>query len=233
MWLRRGAAPGAFECAARLNASLDFERFVLARLPSPPATILEIGCGAGDLARALAAAGHSVTAIDPDAPGGALFRQVSLEEFDEPGPFAAVVASRSLHHVPDLDVAVEKIDSLLVRGGLVVLDDYAKERFDRKTAVWYYEHRQTIAAGDGPEAPVSVDECIREWEHDDSHIHGLAEMKTALDRRLGEQFFAWVPYLWRDLEGAASMVDEQAAIDSGTITALGFRYVGEAPSASA
>ena len=58
-------------------------------------------------------------------------------------------------------------------------------------------------------------------------------MKTALDRRLGEQFFAWVPYLWRDLEGAASMADEQAAIDSGTITAMGFRYVGEAPSASA
>jgi len=158
---------------------------------------------------------------------------VTFEEFDSPGLFTAVVASCSLHHVPDLDVAVEKIDSLLVRGGLLVLDDYAKERFDRKTAAWYYEHRQTIAAGDGPEAPVSVDECIREWEHDDSHIHGLAEMKTALDRRLSEQYFAWVPYLWRDLEGAASMADEQAAIGAGTIAAMGFRYVGEAPFASA
>lgn len=207
---------------------MEFDSFVLARIPSQ-ARILEVGCGAGDLARALAAAGHSVTAIDPDAPEGALFRQVSLEEFDEAGPFEAVVASRSLHHVPDLDAAVEKLDSLLVRGGLVLLDDYAKERFDGRTAAWYYEHRRTIAVGGGPEAPSSVEECVREWEVDDSHIHGQAEMKAALDRRFREQFLAWVPYLWRDLEGAASMAAEQAAIDAGTIAATGFRYVGEAP----
>jgi SAM-dependent methyltransferase len=206
---------------------LEFESFVLAQLP-PQARILEVGCGAGDLARGLAAAGHSVTAIDPDAPEGPLFRRVSLEDFDEPGPFVAVVASRSLHHVPDLVAAVEKIDSLLLRGGLVVLDDYAKERFDRGTAAWYYEHRQTIAAGGGPEAPTSLEVCVREWEFDDSHIHGRAEMKAALDRRFREQFFAWVPYLWRDLEGAASLAGEQAAIDAGVIAATGFRYVGEA-----
>jgi SAM-dependent methyltransferase len=207
---------------------LEFESFVLAQLP-PQARVLEVGCGAGDLARALAAAGHSVTAIDPDAPEGPLFRQVSLEDFDEPGPFVAVVASHSLHHVRDLDVAVQKIDSLLVRGGLVVLDDYAKERFDRRAAAWYYEHRRTIAAGGGREAPASLEECGREWEVDDSHIHGFEVMKAALDRRFREQLFAWAPYLWRGLEGAASFADEQAAIDAGAIAALGFRYVGEAP----
>ena len=207
---------------------MSFESVVLTHVPAPPAKILEVGCGSGDLARSLAAAGHSVIAIDPDAPEGPLFRQVSLEEFDERGPFDAVVASRSLHHVPDLDLAVQKIDSLLVRGGLVVLDDYAKERFDRKTAAWYYEQRETIAAGDGPEAPASLEECVREWEVDDSHIHGYSKMRAELDRRFQERAFAWVPYLWRDLEGAASMADEQAAIDSGTITATGFRYVGEA-----
>jgi len=208
---------------------LDFESFVLGRVPPPPARILEVGCGAGDLARGLAAAGHEVTAIDPDAPEGSIFRRVSLEEFAEPGPFEAVVASRSLHHVPDLDVAVEKIDSLLVRGGLVLLDDYAKERFDRKTAAWYFEHRRTIAAADGPEAPASLEECIAEWEEDDAHIHGEVEMKAALDHRFRQQYLAWVPYLWRDLEGAASFADEQAAIDAGIIAAMGFRYVGEAP----
>jgi SAM-dependent methyltransferase len=207
---------------------LDFESFVLEQLP-PRARILEVGCGRGELAASLAAAGHSVTAIDPDAPEGPLFRQVSLEEFDEPGPFVGVVASRSFHHVPDLDAAVQKIDSLLVRGGLVLLDDYAKERFDARTAAWYYGHRLTIAAGDGPEAPDSPEDCIREWEADDSHIHGLEAMKAALDRRFRQQFFAWAPYLWRDLEGAASFADEQAAIDAGEISALGFRYVGEAP----
>jgi 2-polyprenyl-3-methyl-5-hydroxy-6-metoxy-1,4-benzoquinol methylase len=202
--------------------------FVRAHVRPPPARILEIGCGAGELARALAGVGYSVTAIDPDAPEGPLFRRVSLEEFDEPGPFDAVVASRSFHHIPDLTVAVEKIDSLLVRGGLVFLDDYAKELFDRKTARWYYEHRRTIAARGGPEAPTSLEECIVEWEHDDAHIHSQVEMKAALDRRFRERLVASVPYLWRDLEGAASLADEQAAIDAGTIAATGFRYVGEA-----
>jgi SAM-dependent methyltransferase len=208
---------------------VDFESFVLARVPPPPARILEVGCGPGDLARGLAAAGHEVTAIDPDAPEGSIFRQVSLEEFDEPGPFEAVVASRSLHHVSDLDAAVEKIDSLLVRGGLVLLDDYAKERFDGRTAAWYFEQRRTIAANDGPEAPASLEECIAEWERDDAHIHGQVEMKAALDRRFRQQYLAWVPYLWRDLEEAATFADERSAIDAGIIAAMGFRYVGEAP----
>jgi SAM-dependent methyltransferase len=204
----------------------DFESFVLEWIPSS-ARILEVGCGSGDLARALAAGGHSVTAIDPDAPEGPLFRQVTLEEFDESGPFAAVVAGRSLHPVPDLAVAVEKIDSLLTRRGLIVLDDYAKERFDLRTAAWYYEHRKTIAAAGGPDAPDSLDECLREWEADDAHIHGYGAMRRELDERFDERACAWVPYLYRDLEGAASMADEQAAIDAGTIAATGFRYVGE------
>ena len=37
----------------------------------------------------------------------------------------------------------------------------------------------------------------------------------------------------RDLEGAASLADEQAAIDAGKIAAMGFRYVGEAQLESA
>ena len=169
-----------------------------------------------------------MTAIDPDAPEGPLFRRVSLEDFDEPGPFVAVVASSSFHHLPDLDAAVEKIDSLLLRGGLVVLDEYAKERFDRETAAWYYERAHPIAGGHGHEVPDSLEECIREWERKDSQIHGQAEMKAALDRRFREQAFTWVPYLWRFFEGAVSFADEQAAIDAGVIAATGFRYVGEA-----
>jgi SAM-dependent methyltransferase len=207
---------------------LDFERFVLTQIPTQ-GRILEVGCGAGDLARALDAAGHSVTAIDPDAPEGALFRQVSLETFAEPGPFDAVVASRSLHHVPDLDVAVEKAASLLAPGGLIMLDDYAKERFDLKTAAWYFERRKEVAAAGGPEAPESCEACVAEWEVDDSHIHGYNEMRTELDRHFAERVFAWVPYLYRDLEEASSLGDEQAAIDAGTIEATGFRYVGQAP----
>jgi SAM-dependent methyltransferase len=206
---------------------VDLESFVLAHLPPRQARILEVGCGAGGLARALARAGHDVTAIDPEAPEGPIFRRVTLEAFVEPGPFDAVVASVSLHHVDDLADALDKIAGLLRPEGVLVLSEYAKERFDRATAEWYYEQRRALAASGGKAAPGSLDECIRGSEEDDAEIHGYAAMRAELDRRFRERFFSWVPYLYRDLEGICSEALEQALIDAGTIRATGFRYVGE------
>jgi SAM-dependent methyltransferase len=91
---------------------MDFTEFVLSQLP-PPARVLELGCGAGRLAHALAAAGYDVLAIDPVAPEGALFRRVTLEELEDPGPFDAVVAQRSLHHLHDLGAALDRVHALL------------------------------------------------------------------------------------------------------------------------
>jgi len=39
------------------------EEFVLGRIGDPPARVLEVGCGEGELARVLDRAGHRVTAI--------------------------------------------------------------------------------------------------------------------------------------------------------------------------
>src|SRR5919197_4338609 len=99
--------------------------FVHAHLPSPPARVLEVGCGRGDLARALARAGHRVVAIDPHAPPGELFRTTTLEDFADPDPFDAVVASRSLHHVADLPAALDKIARLLRLHGRLILNEHA------------------------------------------------------------------------------------------------------------
>ena len=46
------------------------EEFVLDQVGLPPDRVLEVGCGEGELAHALARAGYSVTAIDPQAPEG-------------------------------------------------------------------------------------------------------------------------------------------------------------------
>ncbi len=184
--------------------------------------MLEIGCGAGDLAYGLAAAGYDVTAIDPEAPEGALFRRIRLEEFDEPALFDAVVAQVSLHHIEDLRAAVDKIADLLRPSGLLVLDEFARDRLDGATARWYYEQRQALE-------PVGVDfeEWLRSWQAAHADIHASAKIRREVARRFAERFFAWGPYLYRYHLAESVEPLERRLIETGAIEATGFRYVGK------
>ena len=197
--------------------------FVAEQLPSAPARVLEVGCGRGHLARAIAESGYEVLAIDPDAPAGDLFQAVTLEQFADPGPFDAVVASLALHHVADLPGALDKIVSLLRPTGSLIVNEHAVDRLDEPTARWYLEKRAVIR----PDAPRSLEQCLHEWEEDHAGLHGYAAMRKELDRRFTERFFAWMPYLYGELAGAVTDLEERALIDAGAIQATGFRYVGE------
>jgi SAM-dependent methyltransferase len=201
-----------------VSAILDgvgFADFVLSQLDRTPARVLEIGCGDGQAALTLAANGHEVTAIDPVAPEGLIFERVTLEEFVPSAPFDAVVASRSLHHVPDLELAVDKIAQL---APLLVIEEFAWDRFDERTADWY------LAQLDGPSK--SIQQCLRDWNEEHDGLHGYETLRTEFDRRFREQFFAWRPYLHRYPGVRADQTSEQAMIDAGVVDALGFRYVG-------
>ena len=200
---------------------MTVESFVQAHLPPAPAHVLEVGCGHGDLARAIAGSGYEVVAIYPDAPRGQLFQAVSLEEFVAPHDFDAVVAGRALHHIPDLPGAVEKIASLLRSGGRFILDEHACDRQDEKTARWYFEQRTGQPGG-----PSSLEACLADWEADHAHLHGYAAMRKELDRHFAERFFSWMPYLYGELAHVEEQ-EEQALIETGAIQAMGFRYVGE------
>jgi ubiquinone/menaquinone biosynthesis C-methylase UbiE len=203
--------------------------FALLHLPEPPARVLEVGCGNGELALALARIGYSVTAIDPEAPEGAIFRRTRLEDFFGEGGFDAVVASVSLHHVDAVDAALDKIVSVLLPGGLLVLEEFAKERFVGPTARWYYHQRQALAAVGIDEAEVSDDfsTWLSEWEHEHDDIHLFAELKQEIDIRFAERFFGWTPYLFDYRLNDALEPLERELIESGAIDATGFRYVGE------
>jgi SAM-dependent methyltransferase len=201
--------------------SKNLRSFVEAHLPPAPARLLEVGCGSGDLARALAELGYEPVAIDPDAPQGELFQSVSLEEFAATDPFDAVVASRSLHHIPDLPEAVAKIAALLGGGGRFILDEHACDRLDERTARWYLERRAAE-----PDAPTSLEACLADWEADHHDLHGYAAMREELDRHFSERFFSWTPYLYSEL-ARVDAEEERALIEAGAIQAMGFRYVGE------
>jgi SAM-dependent methyltransferase len=202
---------------------MDLREFVVAHLPPAPARLLEVGCGRGDLARAIAGSGYQVVAIDPEAPAGEIFRSASLEAFADPGPFDAVIASRALHHIADLPGALDKVVRLLRPSGLFVLDEHACDRLDEPTARWYLEQRTAVEPG----ASLSLERCLADWDRDHADLHGYAAMRRELDPRFTQRFFAWRPYLHRELAGVVSEEKERALIEAGTIRATGFRYVGE------
>jgi SAM-dependent methyltransferase len=201
---------------------VGFREFVLSQLARTPSRVLEVGCGNGKVALALAAGGHEVTAIDPVAPEGPIFQRVTLEEFVPSDPFDAVVASRSLHHVLDLDLALDKIAQLTP---LLIVDEFAWDRLDERTAAWYVAHLR--------DPSMSIERCQREWAKEHTGLHRYETMRVALDRYFHERFFAWRPYLHRYSEVDASRETEQTLIERGEINALAFRYAGATRPASA
>jgi SAM-dependent methyltransferase len=202
---------------------MDIAAFVEAHLPPTPAHVLEIGCGAGDLAWAVARLGYRIVAIDPKAPDGDIFESVSLEEFAGGGPFDAALANRALHHIPDLAAALDKVARLLRPGGRLIVHEHAWERMDEPTARWYLERRATI----DPAAPRSVESCLADWTADHTGLHGHEQMRAALDQRFKERFFAWTPYLYTELGGVQVEREERDLIEAGKLRATGFNYVGE------
>ena len=119
--------------------------FVRASLPAPPARVLEIGAGDGELTAALAAAGYDVLAIDPGSDSDAV-RPVALHELDEPAAsFDAAVAIVSLHHVQPLEESFRRLAELVRGGGTLVIDEIDFERFDERAARWWLEQRDDHA----------------------------------------------------------------------------------------
>ena len=201
-----------------------FHAFARAQLPSPPGRLLEIGCGDGELALALDADGYDVTAIDPRAPDGPIFRRVTLEAFDDERAFDAIVASLSLHHVESLGEAFDKVASLLRPGGTLVLQEFAREKLSGPTARWYHEQRR---AGNEDRVPASFAAWLHESEHDLADVHPFDELRRELDRLFVERVLEEVAYLYSHrLDDSVEPV-ERKLIEQGVIEATGILYAGE------
>ncbi|HXZ73858.1 MAG TPA: methyltransferase domain-containing protein, partial [Streptosporangiaceae bacterium] len=193
-----------------------------------------IGCGPlGGFVPMLEPAGYRATGVDPEAPPGPSYRQVEFERYDLPGPVDAIVACTSLHHVTDLGTVLDLVAAALVPGGVAVIVEWARERFDEATARWCFarlpgpgDHPgwlyQRRAEWRGSGQP--WDAYLRSWEQAEG-LHAGQDILDGLAARFDSRPASYGPYFFPELAGI-SEADEQAAIDRGLIQANRIQYAG-------
>jgi SAM-dependent methyltransferase len=140
------------------------EEFVRASLPPPPARVLEVGAGSGDLARLLTGLGYDLVAIDPAGEGHVV--PVALLDLDAlDASFDAAVAVVSLHHVEPFEDSCRRLAAVVRPGGTFVVDEFDVDRFDEPSAGWLLERWREAgrsATGTRPTwSPSSGPTCIR------------------------------------------------------------------------
>lgn len=208
--------------------------FVQNWLPPPPGPVAEIGCGPlGGFVPMLRSVGYDATGVDPEAPAGPWYRRVEFEHHAMAGSAGAVVACTSLHHVADIGVALDLIGAALRPGGLLVIVEWARERFDEATAQWCFGQLPPLSGDPGwlqrrrdqwRESGQPWDVCLRSWAEGEG-LHDGQHIVRELDARFDRQLLAYGPYFFAELAGV-SHNDEQAAIDAGEIQANRIEYVG-------
>ena len=194
------------------------EEFVRASLPPPPARVLEIGAGDGELAARLGAAGYEVVAIDPAGDGAVL--PVALLELDEPhASFDAALAVVSLHHVEPLEPSCRRLAEVVRPGGALVVDEFDVGLMDEAAARWLLDRwRET-----GQERDRDPADMVAELR---AHLHPLGTTRDAL----GEWFelgpVARASYLYRWYLGEEFREGEEELIAAGSLPELGARFTG-------
>jgi SAM-dependent methyltransferase len=211
--------------------------FVRDHLPAAPARVLEIGCGPlGGFVPALRAAGYTVYGVDPQAPDEAGYHRVTFEDYRLPEPVNAVVACTSLHHVDDLDDVLDRIHDALTPDGVLIVVEWARERFDEPTARWCFTRLAPAKDATEPgwlhrhrdqwmDSGLPWQEYLRSWATDEG-LHTGGQILAGLDARFHRRRYEVGPYFFADLADT-TQADEQAAIDNGAIQANGIRYVSQ------
>lgn len=199
-------------------APAELRAFVRANLPDPPARVLEVGAGAGDLARALRSAGYDVLAIDPGSENDDV-RAVALADVEEaPGSFAAAVAIVSLHHIDPLDESCRRLGELVEPGGALVVDEFDVSAFDLAAAEWWLAQRRGL----GEPQPKSAAELVEEHRH---HLHPLERITAALEPHFELSLPLRGAWLHRWNLGDSFRALEEEAIARGELPATGARLV--------
>lgn len=236
-------------------ATRDTVAFITANVPHR-ADILEVGCGAGQVAQALARHGHTVTGIDAD---DECIRQtralgVSAVRADwaayDGTAVSAIAFTRSLHHIHPLDDALRNAHRLLRSAGRLILDDFSLDAADETTLDWLAGLLQSDELRDlcqpEPDSLLALLQGAsdrtavwRDEHHHEPALHEFDAMSDSIANRFGIVSFEHVPYLYRYVIGLlpetktaatvlAKLLSEEARLGkTGKIRLIGRRLVAE------
>ncbi|WP_206641315.1 class I SAM-dependent methyltransferase [Nonomuraea polychroma] len=188
-----------------------------------------------------AAPGPDAAAPGPDAaapgPGGA-HPGSAVRGYDDGSLFDVVVMSLSLHHLHPLEAALDRVRTLLVDGGLLLVDEFAWDWADRAAATWFYDAGSLLAAAgvaDFTREPGRIGhDPVERWREAHADHTPAAEMLAALEERFEVTSVRREPYLSRYLGGklaeggSADIVEELWRIErdrlaAGALPPTGFR----------
>jgi len=225
--------------------------FVKRFLPSEGGRVLEVGCGAGELAACLLKEGYAVVAIDSDRDSIAAAQRLGVDARLAPWPdfnggqFDAVLFTRSLHHIHPLDESVGRATKSLAEGGCIIVEDFAYDSVDEKTLRWFrsairlLEATGLLIVGDEfLEKILSKTETLNAWQQNHEHdLHTAAEIGAQLEKIFSRVIRENAPYYFRYIAGAITPNDKRDAIlqafakqeetlaTDGSIVPLGRRFV--------
>jgi SAM-dependent methyltransferase len=191
----------------------DLVEFIFQWLPPPRARVLEVGCGDGSLTRLLGGRGYHAVGLDPDAPDGPEFVRGTLEGFERDYEFHAAVAVRSLHHLHEVDRALDNLRDAIKPGGHLILFEFAIENVDAAARRWLDAHRLSH--------PVT--------DTDPHEVIPFERLRKALERRFRTLAAEPTTYLAREADREDLVTDEGRAIRAGEIKPAGMHLVLERP----
>jgi SAM-dependent methyltransferase len=203
----------------RDRSAASVSEFVRSALSPPPARVLEVGAGQGELASELAAAGYDVVAVDPAGEADNVLPIPLLDLDAPPAGFDAAVAVVSLHHVEPLEQSCAHLAALVRPGGRLVVDEFDVDAFDERAAGWWNRRRRELGREEhGDEAATVAD--LRD------HLHSIERIRAALAPAFELSAPERGPYLHRwDLEPELQQPEEDA-IARSEIPAVGVRFTG-------